>query len=66
MKISVFTKKIRKMLPIEKCGAVVVAAGNATRMGGIDKVMAPLKGMPMVIRSVLAFQNVTQSVKSWW
>ena len=33
------------------CAAVIVAAGNASRMGGIDKMLAPLAGVPVVLRS---------------
>ena len=48
---------MRKVLPLKKCGAVIVAAGSASRMGGIDKVMAPLGGEPMIVRTVRAFQQ---------
>ena len=41
MNIGKFTKAARKALPLKTCGAVIVAAGSASRMGGIDKVMAP-------------------------
>ena len=51
------TDLMRKTLPLKKCGAVIVAAGNASRMGGIDKVMAELKGEPMIARTVRTFQN---------
>ncbi len=51
------SKQVRKVLPLKKCGAVIVAAGTASRMGGIDKVMAPLGGEPMIVRTVRAFQN---------
>ena len=51
------TKLGRKVLPLKRCGAVIVAAGSASRMGGIDKVMAPLGGKPMVARTAAAFQN---------
>ena len=57
MKLKVFTKQLRKALPLRKCGAVIVAAGNASRMGGIDKVMAQLQGEPMILRTVRSFQN---------
>lgn len=57
MKINVITKKMRELLPLKYCGAVIVAAGTASRMGGIDKVMAPLGGEPMVLRTVRTFQN---------
>lgn len=51
------TKAARKVLPLKKCGAVIVAAGTASRMGGIDKVMAPLGGEPMILRTVRTFQE---------
>ena len=57
MDITKFTKPVRKALPLRRCGAVIVAAGSASRMGGIDKVMAPLKGEPMIVHTVRAFQE---------
>lgn len=57
MKMTEFTKAVRKVLPLKYCGAVIVAAGNASRMGGIDKVMAPLEGEPMIVGTVRAFQQ---------
>ena len=57
MDITKITRPARKLLPMKTCGAVIVAAGNASRMGGIDKVMAQLKGEPMIARTVRAFQN---------
>ena len=57
MDISGFTKAARKVLRLKYCGAVIVAAGTASRMGGIDKVMAPLGGEPMIVRTVRTFQQ---------
>ena len=57
MDISKITGVMRKTLPLKYCGAVIVAAGNASRMGGIDKVMAPINGEPMIVRTVRTFQN---------
>lgn len=57
MEITRLTKPARKLLPLKRCGAVIVAAGNASRMGGIDKVMAPLKGEAMIVRTVRQFQT---------
>ena len=57
MKISKMTGAVRKVLPLQYCGAVIVAAGTASRMGGIDKVIADLGGEPMIVRTVRAFQN---------
>ena len=51
------TGAIRRVLPLGYCGAVIVAAGTASRMGGIDKVMAKLGGEPMILRTVRAFHN---------
>ena len=57
MDISKLTNAVRKALPLKYCGAVIVAAGTATRMGGIDKVMAELDGEPMIVRTVRTFEN---------
>jgi len=57
MGIEKLTNAMRKVLPLKKCGAVIVAAGSASRMGGIDKMMAPIGGEPMIVHTVRAFQN---------
>ena len=59
MDMTKITRPARKVLNIKLkyCGAVIVAAGSASRMGGIDKVMAPLGGEPMIVRTVRQFQN---------
>ena len=57
MDISKVTDGIRKVLPLKYCGAVIVAAGTASRKGGIDKVMAELEGEPMILRTVRTFQT---------
>ena len=57
MDMEKLTKLGRKALPLKRCGAVIVAAGSASRMGGIDKVMASMGGTPMVARTAAAFQN---------
>ena len=57
MDITKVTKVARKVLPLKYCAAVIVAAGSASRMGGIDKVMAPLGGEPMIVRTVRTFQS---------
>lgn len=41
------------------CTAVIVAAGSATRMQGIDKIMADLAGEPVIVHTVRAFENAT-------
>ena len=57
MEMKKVTAVLRTVLPVKYCGAVIVAAGNASRMGGIDKVMAELDGEPMICRTVRAFQT---------
>ena len=57
MKVTQVTRQARKALPLRYCGAVIVAAGSASRMGGIDKVMAELDGEPMIVRTVRQFQQ---------
>ena len=57
IKVKCLTKWGRKALKVKYCGAVIVAAGTASRMGGIDKVMAPIGGEPMIKRTARAFQN---------
>jgi len=54
----VITGAMRKVLPLKYCGAVIVAAGTASRMGGIDKVMAELEGEPMILRTVRTFASL--------
>ena len=57
MILNTIAQGMRKVLPLKYCGAVIVAAGSASRMGGIDKVMALLKGEPMIVRTVRRFQE---------
>ncbi len=57
MEFTKVTRVARKALKLKYCGAVIVAAGNASRMGGIDKVMAPICGEPMIVHTTRAFQN---------
>ena len=59
MDIRKYTKPARKALNLKlrPCAAVIVAAGTASRMGGIDKVMEPVGGEPMIVKTVRAFEN---------
>ena len=36
-------------------GAIIVAAGSSQRMGGIDKLLAPLGGRPVIAHSIAVF-----------
>ena len=38
-------------------GVIVAAAGSAERMGGVNKLFAPLNGAPVLAHTLLAFQN---------
>lgn len=57
MNLKDVARTVRRVLPLKTCGAVIVAAGSASRMGGIDKVMALLGGEPVIVRTVRAFEN---------
>lgn len=57
MNITKITKPARKLLKLQYCGAVIVAAGRSSRMGGVDKIMALLGGEPMIVRTVRQFQQ---------
>jgi 2-C-methyl-D-erythritol 4-phosphate cytidylyltransferase len=36
-------------------GAIIVAAGSSTRMGGADKLLAPIGGKPVIAHSIACF-----------
>ena len=40
-----------------KTTAVIVGGGTASRMGGTDKILLPLNGVPVIIRSIIAFEH---------
>lgn len=44
-----------RSLPL--CSMIVAAAGNSSRMGGQDKLFAPLGGMPVLRRTLLAIDK---------
>ena len=39
------------------CAAIVAAAGSSSRMGGVDKLMEFLDGVPVLIRTLTALQR---------
>lgn len=43
-----------------KVGAVIVAAGRSTRMGGVDKTFAPILGAPLVAHTLDRFESSPQ------
>lgn len=50
-----FFKKMREARR-PRCAALVVAAGNSTRMGGVNKLLQPIEGVPVLARTLAAFQ----------
>jgi 2-C-methyl-D-erythritol 4-phosphate cytidylyltransferase / 2-C-methyl-D-erythritol 2,4-cyclodiphosphate synthase len=42
---------------MDKVGAIVVAAGKSERMGGVEKIFAPIDGKPLLYYAVEAFQR---------
>ena len=50
------SKLVRRRSALD-CSAVIVAAGSARRMEGIDKITAPLDGVPLIVRTLQVFQN---------
>ena len=51
--LSLFQKK----RPAGGCSAIIVAAGSARRMEGIDKMLAPLGEFPVLVHTLSAFQD---------
>jgi 2-C-methyl-D-erythritol 4-phosphate cytidylyltransferase len=43
-----------------KVGAIVVAAGESRRMGGVDKIFVPLMGQPLIAYSLKALNELPQ------
>lgn len=39
-----------------RCAALVAAAGSSSRMGGINKLLEPMEGVPVLIRTLTALQ----------
>lgn len=57
MKIKQLFKNVKMPSKPKYCGAVIVAAGSASRMKGVDKIMVPINGEPMIRRTVRAFEQ---------
>jgi 2-C-methyl-D-erythritol 4-phosphate cytidylyltransferase len=51
-----FLKKVRKSSR-PQCAALVAAAGSSTRMGGVNKMLEPLDGIPVLMRTLMALQQ---------
>lgn len=51
-----FWKKLRQAQR-SRCTALVAAAGSSSRMGGINKLMEPLDGVPVLVRTLTALER---------
>ena len=49
--------KFKRQKAPASCSAVIVAAGSARRMEGIDKALAPLGELPVLVHTLYAFQD---------
>lgn len=52
--LSAFRRRKTPSLLTPYCGCVVAAAGSSARMGGIDKLFAPVDGIPVLVRTLQA------------
>ena len=60
MKLSDLLRKaqsVKQQLEHPYTAAVIVAAGSASRMGGVDKIFAPIAKLPVICRTLAAFNN---------
>ena len=53
-----FFKKMRKSSR-PRCAALVAAAGSSSRMGGVNKLLEPLDGVPVLVRTLTALQEAS-------
>ena len=53
--LSIFKKLRKSSRP--QCAALVAAAGSSSRMGGVNKLMEPLDGIPVLVRTLMALQQ---------
>lgn len=54
-----FLKKLRRAAR-PRCAALVAAAGSSSRMGGVNKLLQPLDGVPVLVRTLTALQQAEQ------
>lgn len=52
--LDLFRRRNRPAVLTPRCGCVVAAAGSSTRMGGMDKLFAPVDGIPVLVRTLQA------------
>ena len=54
-----FFKKIGQARQ-HRCAALVAAAGSSNRMGGVNKLMEPLDGIPVLARTLMALEQASR------
>lgn len=54
-----FLKKMKKGSR-PQCAALVAAAGSSSRMGGVNKMLEPLDGVPVLARTLMTLQQAPQ------
>lgn len=54
---SLFRRSKEKKRPI--CTALVAGAGSGNRMGGVNKLMEPLNGIPVLVHTLLALEKAS-------
>ena len=67
MKLSDLLRKaqsVKQKLAHPYTAAVIVAAGSATRMGSVDKIFAPIAKLPVICRTLAAFNSIPRSTRS--
>ena len=50
-------RQIQNKFSHPSCAAVIVAAGSSARMGGTDKILAELGGLPVLSRTLRVFDD---------
>ena len=50
-------RQVKNKLSHPSCAAVIVAAGSSARMGGTDKLLAELGGLPVLSRTLRVFDD---------
>ena len=53
---------------VEKIGAILLAAGRSTRMGGIDKITTPILGRSLLSYSLDLFESISfiEKIAVYW
>lgn len=50
-------RRKKKQETVTYCAAVVPAAGSSSRMGGEDKILLPLRGVPVIVHTLQVLEN---------